>query len=127
MVTESDRLRLEVRLAGLEEERIRASNMLQVMKAELNQVLGESLDRELLLVSPLNTVEPDGEEATLAELEKIALQQQPQAVQKELEGGMARLERKQAAFAFLPAIDFNAGWALDRGAFTGGGGANWRG
>jgi len=125
MVTESDRLALEVRLAGLAEQRIRASNMLQVMKAELNQVLGEPLDRELLLVSPLNTVEPDEEEPTLAELEKTALERQPQAVQKELEVEMARLERKQAAFAFLPAIDFNAGWESDRVSFTGGGGTNW--
>jgi len=99
--------------------------MLQVMKAELNQVLGEPLDRELLLVSPLNTVEPDEEEPTLAELEKTALERQPQAVQKELEVEMARLERKQAAFAFLPAIDFNAGWESDRVSFTGGGGTNW--
>ena len=125
MVTEADRLAIEVQLARLEEQRIRAASTLEIMKAELNHVLGEPLDREFLLVTPLVAAEPSEEGTTLADLEKNTLQQQPQVLQKGLEVEMARLERKQAAFAFLPAVDFNAGWESDRVSFTGGGGTNW--
>jgi outer membrane protein len=125
MVTEADRLAIQVQLTGLEEQRIRAASLLQIMKAELDHVLGEPLDSEFLLVSSLTASAQSEEGPTLADLEQTALQQQPQAIQKELEVEVARLQRKQAAFAFLPAIDFNAGWESDRVSFTGGGGTNW--
>ncbi len=53
MVTEVDLLAIKVHLAALREQQIRAENELEVMKAELNQTLGEPLDSEFTLLTPL--------------------------------------------------------------------------
>ncbi len=125
MVTEADLLAIRVHLADLRQQQIGADNVLQVMKAELNHTLGEPLESEFRLMTPLSFEERPEESRSIDELESVAMEKQPAALMKGLEVESMRLERKKARSAFLPTVSLNAGWESDRRSFLGDGGTNW--
>jgi outer membrane protein TolC len=125
MVTEADLLAIKVHLAALREEQIRAENGYKVMQAELSQTLGEPLDTEFRLLTPLefNESEQRGEE--LEDLMSTAMENQPVTKMKALELESIRIKKKMANADFLPSVAFQAGWESNRESFTGSGGTNW--
>jgi outer membrane protein TolC len=124
LATEADLLSIRVHGAHLEEQRIVASNQLEIRRAELNDRLGEPLDRRLRLLTPLAPGEArEGRE--LSALEALSLSESPRLRQARLELEAASIGERQARSTFLPAVDFHAGWESDRESFAGGGGTNW--
>jgi outer membrane protein TolC len=125
MVTEVDLLAIKVHLAALREEQIRAENDYKVMQAELNQTLGEPLDTQFRLLTPLEYQENEQRGAALEELMSTAMENQPAAKMKALALESIRIKKKMADSAFLPSVAFQAGWESNRESFTGSGGTNW--
>jgi outer membrane protein TolC len=124
LATEADRLSIEVHAAQLEEERIRASNRLEIRRFELNDRMGEPLDRRFSLLTPLmpGAAAKDRE---LPALEERALAESPEMRRARLELETASIGERQARSVFLPSVDVHAGWESDRESFTGPGGTNW--
>jgi len=124
MATEADVLSLQVHVADLGEQVIEARNLVAIQRAELNDAIGEPLDRELSLLTPLSAA--DAREAReLEALEDVAMVKSPVVRRSELSLQTAELGHEQARAAFLPSIDVHAAWESDRVSFTGGGGTNW--
>jgi outer membrane protein TolC len=125
MVTEADLLSIKVHLAGLKEEQIRAKNALEVMKAELSQTIGEPLDSEFTLLTPLEYREKKAKGGVVEDLVVSAMENQPAAKMKSLEVESIRLKKKMSYANFLPTVALQAGWQSDRESFTGDGGSSW--
>lgn len=125
MVTEADLLAINVHLAALREEQILAENDYNVMQAELNQTLGEPLDAEFRLLTPLEYRVNERRKADFEELTSMAMENQPAAKMKALELESIRIKKKMAESAFLPSVAFSAGWESNRESFTSEGGTNW--
>jgi outer membrane protein TolC len=125
MVTEADLLAIKVHLAALREEEIRAENGYKVMQAELNQTLGEPLDAEFRLLTPLEYHDTRKQDTNLDALVVSAMENQPAAKMKALELESVRLKKKMAHADFLPSVAFQAGWESNRESFLGSGGTNW--
>jgi outer membrane protein TolC len=125
MVTEADLLAIKVHLAALREEEIRAENGYKVMQAELNQTLGEPLDAEFRLLTPLEYHDTRKQDTNLDALVVSAVENQPAAKMKALELESVRLKKKMAHADFLPSLAFQAGWESNRESFLGSGGTNW--
>ncbi len=87
--------------------------------------MGEPLESEFQLVTPLTTTETQGGVPELGKLESLAVLRQPSARMKALEVVMMRLERKKAHSFFLPSVSLNMGWESDRQSFISSGGTNW--
>lgn len=124
LATEADLLSIQVHRAHLQEQRIVASNLVQIRRAELNDRLGEPLDRRLSLLTPLTPGEAR-EPKELQVLEDLSLTESPEMRQARLELESASIDHRQARSAFLPSVDLQAGWESDRESFTGEGGTNW--
>ena len=130
MATDADVLSLQVHVADLQQKEIEARNLVSIQRAELNEVLGEPLDEELVLITPLADKEvrfehePE-EPEELEKLEKVAVESHPALRRSELAFEAADLARRLARSSFLPSVDLDAGWESDRAGFTGDGGTNW--
>ena len=124
LATEADLLSIQVHGAQLEEQRIRASNLLEIRRAELNDRIGEPLDRAFALLTPLTPGEA-AESGELSALEGQALSESPEMRRARLDLESASIGEQQARAVFLPSVDFQAGWESDRESFTGTGGTNW--
>jgi outer membrane protein TolC len=124
LATEADLLSIQVHGAHLQEQRIVASNLVEIRRAELNDRLGEPLDRRLSLLTPLTPGEAP-EPRELQALEDLSLAESPEIRQARLDLESASIGHSQARSAFLPSVDLQAGWESDRESFTGPGGTNW--
>jgi outer membrane protein TolC len=124
LATEADLLSIQVQGAHLEEQRIQASNLVAIRRAELNDRIGEPLERAFALATPLTPGEP-AEGGELSALEELALVKSPEIRQARLDIDSASIGQKQARSAFLPSLDLQAGWESDRESFAGAGATNW--
>ena len=126
LVVESDLLTAKVRMAGRQQELIRARNNLDLARAQLSTAMGVPVDT---LFQPTEAL---GERTlpvpVLGEVEKQALALRPDLQRIHAEEAAQRQSVAIARSAFGPRVNAFAGWEMDDPTFVaGGGGNNWLG
>jgi outer membrane protein len=116
LVTEADVLQLDVHLARMREQQIRADSDELIARTRLNQAMGEPLDAVFLL-------DPAPAAAALAEtdlpsLEAEALSNRADVRITSLREQLASATRDVARAAFLPQVAAQAGWEANGGQWT---------
>lgn len=115
MSTEADVLSLRVHLAQMQEREIRSASGEQVALAQLNRLMGSSLDRRLTLaepaLAPVNL--PAGEES-----ERAALRDRAALKRASLQVSLADTARTAARAAFLPQFSLQAVYELNGHTFS---------
>lgn len=126
LVVESDLLTAKVRLAGREQELIRAGNNLAVAQVQLNIAMGVSPDATY---QPANNLGERGLSVSpLADVEQRALASRPDLKRIQSEQDAQKLSIAVAKSSFGPRLNAFAGWETDNPTlFAGGGGNNWLG
>ena len=126
LVVESDLLTAKVRMAGRQQELIRARNNLDLARAELNAALGVPMDSSF---QPTETLtEPTFPVPVLQDVEKLALTNRPDLRRIQSEESAQRESVAIAKSSFGPRVNAFAGWEMDKPSFvSGGGGNNWLG
>ncbi|MFZ0861952.1 MAG: TolC family protein, partial [Candidatus Sulfotelmatobacter sp.] len=126
LVVESDLLTAKVRLAGREEELIRARNNLEIARAQLNMAMGVPADATYQPADAL--AERNLAVPSLAEEEQKALTRRPDLMRIESEQSAQQLSVSIAKSSFGPRLNAFAGWEMDNPTLlAGGGGNNWVG
>lgn len=121
--TDADVLSIRVHLAGVREEQIRRAADLDVARAVLNDALGMPLDSAHSLTTPLApATEPTG---LLADYEKSARADRPEARQAKLAANLAEAQAADARSALLPDVVLHGAFEADRQSFYDRGGGNW--
>jgi outer membrane protein len=126
LVVESDLLSAKVRLAGREQDLIRAKNNLELARAQFNTAMGVAVDTPYEPADPLTertlTANP------LPELEQKALTTRPDLKRIEAQQSAQELSVAIAKSSFGPRLNAFAGWEMDNPTLVaGGGGNNWLG
>ena len=121
--TDADVLSIRVHLAGVREEQIRRSANVDVARAALNDVLGQPLEASYQLTTPLEPARLSG--AQLADYEKSALAERPEARQAKLSTSLAATQAADARSSRLPSVVLHGAFEADRQDFYDKGGANW--
>lgn len=123
MSTDVDVLSIRVHLAGVREQQIRRQADLDVARAALNDALGLPLDTMHTLTTGLAPWRlPDG---LLADYEKNALNERPEARQVKLAINLAENQAATARGNLMPQVGVHAAFEADRQTFYDKGGANW--
>jgi outer membrane protein TolC len=123
MSTDVDVLSIRVHLAGVREQQIRREADLDVARAALNDALGLPLDTAHTLTTGLAPLRlPDG---LLADYEKNALGERPEARQVKLAIDLAENQAATARSNLMPQVGVHAAFEADRQSFYDKGGANW--
>lgn len=123
MSTDVDVLSIRVHLAGVREQQIRRGAELDVARATLNDALGLPLDATHTLTTELRPLPlPEG---LLAEYERSALSERPEARQVKLATRLAENQAATARSYLLPQVGVRAAFEADRQRFYDRGGANW--
>ena len=126
VVVESDLLSAKVRLAGREQDLIRARNNLDLARAQLNAAMGIAVDAAYQPADGLS--ERSFPVSALAELEQKALTTRPDLKRIEAQQSAQELSLAIAKSSFGPRLNAFAGWEMDHPTFlAGGGGNNWLG
>lgn len=126
LVVESDLLSAKVRLAGREQELIRAKNDLALARVQLNTAMGVPADAQYQLADPL--AERNLPAASLPDAEQKALVTRPDLKRIEAQQSAQELSVAIAKSSFGPRLNAFGGWELDNPTFlAGGGGNNWVG
>lgn len=126
LVVESDLLSAKVRLAGREEDLIRARNNLELSRAQLDVAMGVSADATYQLSDALT--ERNASAIPLPDLEQRALTARPDLKRIEAQQSAQELSVAIAKSSFGPRLNAFAGWEMDNPTFVaGGGGNNWLG
>jgi outer membrane protein len=126
LVVESDLLSAKVRLAGREQELIRAKNNLALARAQLNTAMGVAADSFYQPADPL--AGQNLPVASLAQSEQKALAARPDLKRIESQQSAQELSVAIAKSSFGPRLNAFAGWQMDNPTFlAGGGGNNWLG
>jgi outer membrane protein TolC len=109
--TDADVLQVDVHLARVREQQIRAGADERIARASLNDLMGASLDSvfEMDATPSIAMVAP----AELASLETEALENRPDLQIAVLQEQMASAMRDSARAAFLPQVSAQAGWELN--------------
>jgi outer membrane protein len=126
LVVESDLLTAKVRMAGRQQELIRARNNLDLARAQLSTAMGVPVD------SVFQPTEALGERTlpvpVLDEVEKQAFTLRPDLQRIHSEEAAQQQSVAIAKSAFGPRVNAFAGWEMDNPTFVaGGGGNNWLG
>jgi outer membrane protein TolC len=112
MSTDADVLSMRVHLAGVKEQQIRSTADLDVAHAALNDAIGLPLDAAHTLTTTLDVLKlPDG---PLADYEKNALSERPEARQLKLSTSMAENQAASARSNLLPQVGLHAAFEADR-------------
>jgi len=123
MSTDVDVLSIRVHLASVREQQIRRSADLDVARAALNDALGLPLDTAHTLTTTLKPLKlPEG---LLADYERHALSERPEARQVKLATSLAENRAATARSSLLPQVGVHAAFEVDRQGFCDRGGANW--
>jgi outer membrane protein len=126
LTVESDLLTAKVRMAARQQEVIRATNNLEVARAQLNTAMGVPLDSPFQLTEGL--AERKLPAPGLADIEKQALANRPDLKRIASEEAAQRQSVSIAKSSFGPRVNAFAGWEMDNPTFVaGGGGNNWLG
>jgi outer membrane protein TolC len=105
------------------EQRINRTAELEVAKAALNDALGQRLDTQHTLTTPLAALDlPD---MALEQLEGEGAAKRPEARQSLLATDLARTQLEAAKTSLLPQVGVRAAFEADRQRFVTRGGANW--
>ena len=123
MSTDVDVLSIRVHLANVRERQIRSGADLDVARAALNDALGLPLDTAHTLSAALTPLQLP--ERVLADYEKNALSERPEARQVKLATGLAANQAAAARSSLLPQVGVHAAFEADRQRFYDKGGANW--
>jgi outer membrane protein len=115
LVTEGDVLALDVHLAQMTARAIDADAQRRIALAALNRTMGEPLDREYVLETPL-PADPSGE--TLPALEEVAVKTRPEAHRAELQERLAAVQQSGARQSFLPQVGWQGGYEWNGAEFT---------
>lgn len=124
LVVESDLLSSKVRLAGREQELIRARNNVELARAQLNAAMGLPVD------TPYQPQDVWAEQNltvdSLSNLEQKALTTRPDLKRIEAQQSAQDLSVAIAKSSFGPRLNGFAGWEMNNPTFlAGGGGNNW--
>ena len=126
LVVESDLLSAKVRLAGRDQELIRAKNNLALARVQLNIAMGVPADAQYEPVAPF--AEQNLAVTTLPDAERKALATRPDLKRIEAQQSAQELSVAIAKSSFGPRLNAFAGWEMDNPTFlAGGGGNNWLG
>jgi outer membrane protein TolC len=121
--TDADVLSIRVHLAGVREQQIRRTADFDVAHAALNDAMGLPLDTAHSLTTALAPTNlPAG---VLADYEKSALADRPEARQSKLSASLAENRAADARSALLPDVVLHGAFEADRQGFYDRGGANW--
>jgi outer membrane protein TolC len=123
MSTDADVLSIRVHLAGVHEEQIRREADLDVARAALNDALSLPLDSPHTLTTAMEPMNLPGN--LLADYEKNALADRPEARQAKLATSLAENQAATARNSYLPQVGLHAAFEADRQDFYDRGGANW--
>lgn len=121
--TDADVLSIRVHLAGVQEQQIRRAADLDVARAALNDALGLPLDTAHSLTTPL--VPASLSAGLLADYEKSAVAERPEARQAKLSTSLAENQAADARSSLLPEVVLHGAFEADRQGFYDRGGANW--
>lgn len=122
MSTDADVLSIRVHLAGVREQEIRRTADLDVARAALNDAMGLPLDEVHSLAATLSPLK--GSADPLAEYEKRALGERPEARVLNLAASIADNELAKAHGNLMPEVALHAALEADRQRFYDRGGAN---
>jgi len=123
MSTDVDVLSIRVHSASVREQQILRAADLDVARAALNDALGLPLDTAHTLSTALAPLKlPEG---LLADYEKNALSERPEARQVKLATSLAENRAAAAHSSLLPQVGVHAAFEADRQRFYDRGGANW--
>jgi len=123
MATDADVLSIRVHVAAMKEQQIRRTYDLSVARAALNEALGLPLDTEHELTTKLDLVALQG--LGIAEYEKTAAAERPEARQVDLSTKLAETQARAARSSLLPQAGVRAMFEADRRQFVNQGGVNW--
>jgi outer membrane protein TolC len=123
MSTDVDTLSIRVHLAAVGEQRIRREADLDIARAALNDVIGLPLDTPHTLKTAL--VPLDVPEGSLADQQKNAIAQRPEARQMKLATSLADTQAANARSNLLPQVTLHGAFEADRQRFVTRGGDNW--
>lgn len=123
MSTDVDVLSIRVHLASVREQQIRRAADLDVARAALNDALGLPLDAAHTLSTALEPLKLPG--GLVADYEKNAVTERPEARQLQLATGLAENQAASARRSLLPQVRVHAAFETDRQSFYDKGGANW--
>jgi outer membrane protein TolC len=123
MSTDADVLSIRVHLASVREQQIRRGADLDVARAALNDALGLPLDTAHTLSTVLTPLKLT--EGVVANYEKSALSERPEARQVKLATSLAENQAAMARSSLLPQVSVHAAFEADRQRFYDRGGANW--
>lgn len=123
MSTDVDVLSIRVHLAGVREQQIKRTADLDVARAALNDALSFPLDTAHILTTPLTAL--DLPEGLLADYEKSALDERPEAREVRLATNLAENQAASSRSSLLPQVSAHAAFEADRQRFYDRGGDNW--
>jgi outer membrane protein TolC len=115
MGTDADVLALTVHLARMRQRQISAASQETIARAQLNDVMGEPLDRVFTLQVPAVT---DAALPGLAELEPDALSKRADVGRALIQEKIARESRTSSRAAFFPQVGVQGGWEFNGATFT---------
>ena len=123
MSTDADVLSIRVHLARVKEQRIRRTADLAIARAALNDALGQPLDKQYELTTPLtrSAAQPDA----LRAFEKQAQDKRPEQLRMKYASDLASAQLARERSALFPVISVQAALEADRQAFAARGGAHW--
>ncbi len=126
LVVESDLLSAKVRLAGREQELIRARNNVALAQAQLNTAMGVPADSPYEVAN--SSAEHEIPVPALPDLEQKALTSRPDLKRLDSEQAAQQQSVSIAKSSFGPRVNAFAGWEMDNPTMlAGGGGNNWLG
>jgi outer membrane protein len=123
MSTDVDTLSIRVHLANVREQQIRREADVDVARAALNDAIGLPLDTPHTLTTAL--VPLDAPEGSLADQQKTAVEQRPEARQMKLATNLADTQAANARTSLLPQVTLHGAFEADRQRFVTRGGDNW--
>src|SRR6185295_15708273 len=123
MSTDVDALSIRVHLASVREQQIRREADVEVARAALNDAIGLPLETPHTLTTPFIPLEiPEG---SLADQQKSAVGQRPEARQMKLATSLADAQAASARSSLLPQVTLHGAYEADRQRFVTRGGDNW--
>jgi outer membrane protein len=115
LVTDADVLQIDVYLSRTREQQIRAAADERIARAQLNQLMGESLGEVFALeLYPATAIGA----ANLASLEEEAVKNRPDVKLAALQEQLAGAAQTAARAAFLPQVAAQGGWEFNGGAWN---------
>ncbi len=123
MSTDADVLSIRVHLARVREQQIRRTADLAIARAALNDTLGEPLDKQYELTTPLTRSAEHSD--ALAALEKQAQEKRPEQLRMKYASDLASAQVARERSAQFPIVAVQAAIEADRQTFITRGGANW--